>query len=87
MNVSISIGPTDLECDDGSVFDERALLDAIREFVMQRHPEARITTLQVGHRQGDAWARIDGDDEAGADLLDAFFEAHGTDAELFVQAD
>ena len=85
MNVSISICPTDLEYNDGSMYDEQALLDAIREFVTQRHPDARITTLQVGHRQGDAWARVDGDDEAGDDLIGAFWEARGSDEDLFVE--
>ena len=85
MNVSISICPTELEFDDGSRYDEQALLDAIREFVTKRHHGATITTLQVGYRQGDAWARVDGDDEAGGELLAAFFEEHGTDEELFVR--
>jgi hypothetical protein len=84
MNVSISICPTEMEFNDGSRYDEQALLDAIREFVMQRHPEARIATLQIGHRQGDAWARVDGDDEAGGELLAAFWEGCGDDEGLFV---
>ena len=84
VNVSISICPTDMEFNDGSVYDEHALLDAIRAFVMQRHPTARITTLQVGHRQGDKWARVDGDSAEGRELLSAFFEAHGADESLFV---
>jgi hypothetical protein len=83
--ISISICPTELEFTDGSRYDEQTLLDAIREFVTRRHPDATITTLQVGYRQGDAWARVDGDDEAGGELLAAFFEEHGTNEELFVQ--
>lgn len=85
MNVSISLCPTDLEFPNGDRYDESKLLDAIRRFVAVMYPEAKITTLQVGHRQGDGWARIDGDDEAGAALMSAFWEAHddGTDECLF----
>jgi hypothetical protein len=85
MNVSISICPTDMECSDGSRYDEQALLEAIREFVLARHPDAKVTTLQVGHRQGDAWSRVDGDDEAGDALIGAFWEARGGDDALFVK--
>lgn len=85
MNVSISICPTAMEV-GGDRYDEGALLEAIREYVEARlGKQATITTLQIGHRQGDAWAKIDGDSEAGAALLADFFEDHGTDEELFVQ--
>ena len=84
MNVSISICPTALEFDNGDRYDEDALLEAIREYVEARHPDVTITCLQIGHRQGDAWAKIDGDSEAGGELLSAFFEDHGTDEDLFV---
>lgn len=86
MNVSISICPTDMEFANGDRYDEAALLAAIRKYVEERHPDAKITCLQVGHRQGDAWARIDGDDEAGAALVESFFEEHAADEELFEQA-
>ena len=85
MNVSISICPTSLEVgSEGHLYDEGRLLDAIRAWIEQRHPGATITCLQVGHRQGDAWATIDGDSEAGRELLAAFFESHGDDEDLFV---
>jgi hypothetical protein len=84
MNVSISICPTELEFASGDHYDERKLLAAIREFVEQRHPEATITCLQVGPRQGDGWWRIDGDDEAGAALMDEFWTGRAADERLFV---
>ena len=87
MNVSISICPTNLEFDNGDRYDEAALLAAIREYVEQRHPDATITCLQIGHRQGDACAKLDGDSEAGEELMAAFFEDHGTDEDLFVTDD
>lgn len=87
MNVSISICPTALEFDNGDHYDEDALLAAIREYVEGRHPGATITCLQIGHRQGDAWAKLDDDAEAGEELLAAFFEDHGTDEELFVASE
>lgn len=85
MNVSISICPTDMEFPNGDRYDEDALLAAIREFIESRlGAAATISCLQVGHRQGDAWAKIDGDEEAGADLLQQFFHVHGADEDLFV---
>lgn len=85
MNVSISICPTSMEFANGDRYSETALLDAIRQFVMKRHPQARITCLQVGYRQGDEWARIDGDDEAGDELMQEFWAATdgGSEESLF----
>jgi len=84
MNVSISICPTSLEAGgEGDRYDEAALVAAIRQYVEERHPRAAVT-VQVGHRQGDEWARIDGDEEAGAALLLEFWEDHASDEELFV---
>jgi hypothetical protein len=85
--ISISICPTALQYDNGDTYDSDKLLDAIRLFTLTRHPDATFTTLQIGHRQGDEWAKVDGDEEAGADLLWAFFDAHGTDKDLFVDDD
>lgn len=84
MKISISICPTSLEYANGDRYDEHALLAAIRTYIEQRHPDATITCLQVGHRQGDEWAKIDGDSEAGDELLSAFFSDHGADEDLFV---
>ena len=85
MKVSSSICPTDLEVgSEGDRYAEAALLEAIREFIEARLGKlAEITCLQVGHRQGDKWARIDGDEEAGEALLADFFEDHGSDEDLF----
>lgn len=86
MKVSISICPTEMEVgSEGHMYDEAALLEAIREFIDARlGKRAEIVCLQVGHRHGDKWARIDGDEKAGAALLADFFEDHGTDEGLFV---
>jgi hypothetical protein len=83
--ISISICPTQMEFNDGSRYDEDMLLAAIRDFVLARHPDATIATLQVGHRQGDYWARIDGDSEAGEDLILDFFREHAADNDLFAK--
>ena len=83
MRISISICPTSLEYDNGDTYDEAALLAAIRSFIESRHPGANISCLQIGHRQGDAWARIDGDDDAGEQLLGDFYASHGADEALF----
>lgn len=84
MKISISICPTTLEFNNGDRYEEAALLDAIRSFISRRHPEAEIICLQIGHRQGDDWATVDGEDDAGAELLTEFFDVHGTEAGLFV---
>jgi len=84
MKIDISICPTNLEYNTGDRYDAGALLDAMRAFILDAHPDARIECLQIGHDQGDEWAAVDGDDDAGADLLFAFFAAHGADEDLFV---
>lgn len=83
MNISISICPTSLEFDNGDRYDATSLLTAIHEYIAKQHPEATVTCLQIGHRQGDEWARIDGVDDA--DLIDSFFADHGADEDLFVK--
>lgn len=84
MNIRISICPTSLEYANGDRYDEGALLAALREYIKAGYPAATITCLQVGHRQGDEWATIDGDSEAGEALVAEFFAAHADDEELFV---
>ena len=67
------------------MYDEAALLHAIREFVEAKlGKSANITCLQVGFRQGDQWARIDGDAFDGQELLSEFFGLYGNDEDLFV---
>ena len=67
------------------MYDEAALLHAIREFIEAKLGKAaNITCLQVGFRQGDQWARIDGDAFDGQELLSEFFGLYGTNEELFV---
>lgn len=85
MKISISICPTSLEYANGDRYDEDTLLEAIRSYIERRHPGATIACLQIGHRQGDAWATVDGDSEAGDDLVEAFFADHGADEDLFVK--
>jgi hypothetical protein len=84
MTIDISICPTSLEYNNGDVYDADALLDAMRAFILDAHPDARIACLQIGYQQGDEWAAVDGDDQAGADLVADFFAAHGADEELYV---
>ena len=87
MNISISICPTDLEFGCGDRHDADALLDAIREFIEERHPETRISCLQVGPRQGASRATINNDADAGERLLEDFFAKRGTDEDLFADAE
>lgn len=81
--ISISIDPSDLEFADGSRFDSDKLLAAVREFAEAAHHGAIFTTLQIGHRQGECWARVNGDEDVGSELIDAFWNEHGSDETLF----
>lgn len=83
MNISISICPTSLEFDNGDEYNQHSLLVAIRKFIVEKHPGATISCLQIGHRQGDHFAIIDGSHDAGNELLDEFYEKHGADEDLF----
>ena len=87
MNISISICPTSLQFDNGDTYDEQKLLAAIRKFIEQQHPGATISCLQIGHRQGDQWAKVDGNRDRGEYLLSGFFERHSGDEDLFVESD
>lgn len=83
--ISISICPTALEFASGDMYDGDKVLDAIREFAAERFPEgAAFLTLQIGHRQGDAWAKVDGSPEDGDAFMDAFWTGRAADASLFV---
>jgi hypothetical protein len=82
--IDISLCPTSLEFEDGSRYDGDAVLDAIREFARETYQDGVVfVCLQVGHRQGDEWAVVDGYEEDGALFIEAFFAARGTDEELF----
>ena len=76
MKLDISICPTDLEC-DGVVLDAQGLLSAIRLYAESLHPGVVFTCLQIGHRQGDGWARMDGSDDLGESFLSNFWEDCG----------
>lgn len=84
--ISISIDPADLEFADGSRLDSDKLLAAVREFAEAAHPDATFVTLQIGHRQGECWAWVDADTNAGDELMDAFWAARGSDETLFEEA-
>ena len=82
INISISICPTSLQFDNGDTYDENKLLESLREFCLRQHPGSRVS-LQVGHRQGDEWSTLNGDDELGLELVQDFFERHGGDKSLY----
>jgi len=83
--IDISICPTAMEFPNGDMYDEDNLLEAIREHAMSTFPDGvQFACLQVGWQQGDEWAYINGDKEAGEEFLEGFFESRGTDEDLFV---
>jgi len=85
VKIDVSICPTAMEFPNGDMYDEAKLLDAIREHAMSTFPDGvQFACLQVGWQQGDEWAYINGDKEAGEEFLQGFFESRGTDEDLFV---
>lgn len=86
QSVNICLCPTDLEHPNGDIYDSDKLTAAIARFAADKHPAAWVL-VQVGHRQGEQWATVDGHADLGADLVAAFFDRHGSDADLFVQPD
>ena len=85
VKIDISICPTAMEFPNGDMYDEDNLLEAIREHAMSAFPDGvQFACLQVGWQQGDEWAYINGDKEAGEEFLEGFFDSSGTDEDLFV---
>jgi len=84
--ISISIDPTDLEFTSGDRYDPEKLLAAIREFALEGYPDAKFPVLQIGHKQGDCWSRVNGDEDVGEELMLEFWEKRGTDRELLEEA-
>lgn len=80
--IDISICPTALEFDNGDRYDETRLVAAVRRHFECRYPSARVS-VQIGHRQGDAWATIDGDGSRGEDEMAEFWQLHASDERLF----
>jgi hypothetical protein len=81
--VDISICPLSLEAgDSGDIRDGDLVVASIRQWFAARHPEARIS-VQVGYRQGDEWATIDGNREAGAEAMAEYWEQHADDDSLY----
>jgi hypothetical protein len=81
--IDISLCPTTLECGE-SHYDESRLLASIRQWFAARHPDASIS-VQVGYRQGDEWATIDGNREAGAEAMADYWDENASDESLFAE--
>lgn len=75
ITLKISLCPTSMEQgDQGDLLDKAKVFDAIRAAAILKWPACRVMfpTLQVGHQQGDAFARcwVDGErDDSQADSL------------------
>jgi hypothetical protein len=76
--IDISICPTDIPEDTGcgDACDPNVVLAELKAFAEKTYPNAEIRCLQIGHRQGDGWAAIDGDDEAGARFMEDFWASY-----------
>jgi len=83
--IDISICPTDLESGD-DVRDGDLVVAWVRQYAERQYPGARIS-VQIGYRQGHAWATVSGSADAGQRLMDGFWEAHADNDALFVGGD
>jgi len=83
--LDISICPTALEFPSGDRYDEYRLLAAIKRYAQETLGDVEFVTLQVGHRQGHCWERLDGCDDKGAEFVADFFSAHGADDDLYTE--
>ena len=84
--IDISIDPASLEFSNGDWYSTERLTNALLAYCKQHHPHAEIN-IQVGYRQGHGWARIDGDDDLGEELLNEFWNTHAGDSDLFEEND
>jgi hypothetical protein len=81
--IDISICPTDLEAGD-EVRDGDLVVAAVREYAERQYPGARIS-VQIGYRQGHAWATVSsGNAQLGHELMAGFWEANADNDALFV---
>lgn len=80
--IDISICPTDLESGD-DVRDGDLVVAAVKQYAESQYPGARVS-VQIGFRQGHAWATVSGSDKLGRALMDGFWESHADDEALFV---
>ena len=62
--IDISICPTDLEAGD-DVRDGDLVVAWVRQYAERQYPGARIS-VQIGYRQGHAWATVSGSDRSCA---------------------
>ena len=85
ITLDISIDLVEMAVGDDTL-DESTVLGAIREAATATWPDATIkfTTLQVGHNQGDGWAKCwvdhERNDEAAEKLLQSI---DWTDEDLY----
>lgn len=80
--IDISICPTQLESGD-DVRDGDLVVAAVKQYAESQYPGARVS-VQIGFRQGHAWATVSGSDKLGRALMDGFWYSHADDEALFV---
>jgi len=85
MIVDISICPTTLQFSNGDTYDPERLLNRLKEFILNKNPDAFIMTMQISYRQG-GWCKVDNCENKGNELLCEFFTKHGNDDNLFLEA-
>ena len=80
--IDISVDPASLEFANGDWYSIEKLTDALLAFCKQQYPHTEIH-IQVGYRQGHGWASVDGDDDLGDDLMNAFWDKNAGNPDLF----
>jgi hypothetical protein len=88
VHLDISICPTETEFTNGDRYDELLLLDAIRLYANEKFGNRVVfDCLQVGHRQGDKWNKLNGSEDDGEAFMVGFFNDHGNDEDLYIYAE
>jgi hypothetical protein len=82
-SIDISICPTSLEAgDSGDIRDGDLVVASVTKFAEARYPDCRVS-VQIGYRQGAAWALVGGSAEAGRLLMEDYWEQHADDDSLY----
>ncbi len=75
QRIRISICPTDLDTGDARPMNGERVLAELTDWVIGNYPTAAIDCMQIGYRQGQAFATVDNDETAGQELMQRFWSS------------
>jgi hypothetical protein len=71
-----------LELPRSRVRDGDLVVASVTRFAQRRYPDCTVS-VQIGYRQGSAWALVRGSAEAGRLLMEEYWEQHADDDSLY----